>query len=423
MVRRIVTDYYSTTQRFSANARRLLAATMLAWVGLSVSAVVFNLYLVAGGYAEDFVGVVTSMQGIGMALTALPAGWAADRFGRPALLRAGTATIALALLLRGLSLDPRALFAATFLLGSGQAMITIAASPFMSENSLEYERTHLFSMHFVVVLLGSIVGNLMGGELPGILERHAAMLAASPLLAFRWTLAAGAAVTALALFPLASVHEARVKPADAPPPARVRDHAGLLWRLALNFALLGLGAGLIMPFFNLYFVRRYGASASQIGIYFSVAQVITLVATLAGPLVARRLGKLRAITVLQLASLPFLVTLGFETTLAISVLAFWGRSAFMQMSSPLFNSYAMDAVPPALRARAHGLNNMVWYLGWAASSALAGLVIARLGWAYPYYLTAVLYGAATLTLWYNFRSVAEDGGRIRATSPREGTAP
>jgi predicted MFS family arabinose efflux permease len=90
----------------------------------------------------------------------------------------------------------------------------------------------------------------------------------------------------------------------------------------------------------------------------------------------------------------------------------------MQMSSPLINSYAMDALPPTLRARAHGLNNMLWYLGWAASSLLAGQVIARLGWAYPYYLTAFFYGVATLTFWLNFRKRAADAAPpITAASP------
>jgi predicted MFS family arabinose efflux permease len=173
-----------------------------------------------------------------------------------------------------------------------------------------------------------------------------------------------------------------------------------------------------MPFFNLYFARRYHASPSQIGLYFSLAQVITLVATLAGPLIARRLGKLKAIVVLQLLSLPFLVTLGLETTLTLSVIAFLGRSAFMQMSSPLFNSFAMDAVPPALRARAHGLNNMLWYLGWAASSLLAGVVIARLGWEYPYYLTAVFYGLGTIALWISFKDrPVEEATPVREASP------
>jgi hypothetical protein len=64
-----------------------------------------------------------------------------------------------------------------------------------------------------------------------------------------------------------------------------------------------------MPFFNLYSRAPLRRDRGQIGIYFSVAQVITLVATLLGPLIAQRL--LRAITLLQFLSLPSRLA-GFE---------------------------------------------------------------------------------------------------------------
>jgi MFS family permease len=403
MVRSIVADYASTTREFTPNARLFLVATLLSWIGLAVNQVVFNLYLVDGGYAPDFVGAVTSMMGLGMALSALPAGWLADRIGRRACLVAGACAVAAGLFARGLSLAPAALLSSTLVVGAGQALITIAASPFMSENSNELERTHLFSMHFVVILIGGLLGNLMGGELPGLFARRLPSLAPDTLAAYRWTLAAGALASLLAAWPLLALREAPPHERAALAPARIRDHAPLLSRLGLNYLLMGCGAGLIMPFFNLYFAQRYGATTAQIGLYFSVAQVITLAATLTGPLIARRLGKLHALTWLQLLSLPFLVTLGVETTLAVSVVAFWMRSAFMQMSSPLLNSFAMDTIPPALRARAQALDNMAWYLGWAVSSAVSGQIMARFGFAWPYYLTALCYGAATVTFWLNFR--------------------
>jgi MFS family permease len=403
MVRRIVQDYYSTTREFSANARLFLVATLRTWVGLSVSQVVFNLYLISAGYAEDLVGGVTAMMGVGMAATAMPAGWLADRFGRRACLLGGATIVALALAARSLSIAPPLLFAATLLLGSGQALITIASSPFMTENSSAAERTHLFSMQFVVVLLGGILGNTMGGELPGLFARHFGGLAATPLGAYRLTLLAGAAASLLALWPLASVSEARHAVHVDAARVRARDHRSLLVKLVTNYLLVGMGAGLIMPFFNLYFAHRFGADASQIGRYFSVAQVITLVATLVGPVIAQRAGKLKTVTWLQLASLPFLVTLGFENTLWVAVLAFWGRSALMQMSSPLLNAYAMERVPAGLRARAVGLDNAAWYVGWSVSSAAAGWVIARFGYEYPYYFTALFYGLATITFYFNFR--------------------
>jgi MFS family permease len=413
MVKSLVAEVTTTAREFTPNARLFLLATLLSWVGLAVNQVVFNLYLVDAGYGADLVGAVTSMMGLGMAATALPAGWMADRFGRRACLVAGSAAVAAALLGRSLSLSAGALFAFTLLAGAGQALVTIAASPFMIENSEEFERTHLFSMHFVVVLLGGLLGNLMGGELPGLSTRHLAAITSSPLHAYRWTLVAGALASALAVWPLLFVREAPAHERPAVVPARARDHRELLSRLGLNFLVVGFGAGLIMPFFNLYFSQRYGASAGQIGMYFSVAQVLTLAATLTGPLIARRMGKLRAVTVLQLVSLPFLVTLGFETTLGVSVLAFWLRSVFMQMSSPLVTSYAMEQIPPALRARAQAIDNMCWYVGWAASSAVSGQIMARFGFAWPYYLTAICYGASAIMFWWYFRR-REQGSPVPA---------
>src|SRR5687768_9303833 len=187
MVRRIVRDYYSTTREFSTNARLFLLATFLTWIGHSVNQVVFNLYLLEGGYAEDFIGGVVAMMGVGMAIMALPAGHLADRFGRRACLLAGSGLTAAALLGRSLTLSPVLLMGTTLLLGAAQALLTIASSPFMSENSFESERTHLFSMHFVVVLLGGIAGNLMGGELP-VLLAHVPNLVGSSLSPYRWTL-------------------------------------------------------------------------------------------------------------------------------------------------------------------------------------------------------------------------------------------
>ena len=200
------------------------------------------------------------MMGLGMAVTALPAGWLADRFGRRATLRAGSLVVAVGLLARALSLSSWALFGSTLLIGAGQALVTIAASPFMIENSNEPERTHLFSMHFVVILLGGLLGNLMGGELPGLFERGLPLLASSPLLSYRWALVVGALASALAVWPLSLVREAPLHEREVHPVARARDHAGLLGRLVLNFLLMGMGAGLIMPFFNLYFAQRYGAT-------------------------------------------------------------------------------------------------------------------------------------------------------------------
>ena len=115
----------------------------------------------------------------------------------------------------------------------------------------------------------------------------------------------------------------------------------------VNAFLIGAGAGLVIPFMNLYFKTRFDCSSAQIGVFFSVAQVATAIAMLLGPVIARRFGKLRTATASQLLSLPFLVTLGAEQRLEVAVGAFWLRAMLMQASTPLIGAFVMETVPPA----------------------------------------------------------------------------
>jgi MFS family permease len=411
VVRHFLRETYYTTREFSENAKLFLLSTFLTWTGVAIQQVLFNLYLKEGAFTEEFVGRCVSMTGLGMALAALPAGWLSDRIGRRLCLLLGSAGLGAAHLARCLTLDPDLLMVATFAGGACNALVAISASPFLSENSEAHVRTHLFSAHFVVALAAGIVGSLLGGQIPQWAQDYVPAFAGSPLLAYRWTLAIGALTIAFSGWPLLAVRE--VPPvadngnAEAPPPSSRTAMA----KLALNYFLIGSGAGLVIPFFNLYFAQRFGATSAQIGVYFSGSQVITALAALGAPVLARRVGLLQTVTVLQLASLPFLVTLGLETTLAVSVVAFWVRACLMQAASPLLNAFAMEAVAPPLRARTAALTNTVWHLGWAASASLAGWIIARYGYEYPYYLTAALYGTATVLFYRMFK---DEGHRIDA---------
>jgi MFS family permease len=413
LVRHFLRDTYYTTREFSENARLFLVSTFLVWAGYSVHTVLFNLYLAEGGFGEEFVGRCLSLTGLGMGLAALPAGFLSDRLGRRLCLLLGSVGMGAASTLRAFTLDPALLLAACFAAGAAYALVAISASPFLSENSETHVRTHLFSAHFIVILVAGVCSTSLGGQVPDLLLAHAPRLAPDLLVAYRWTLAAGGVVTVLAAWPLLSVRElppveAAAGAAPAPAPAGA---AGPMAKLALNFFLIGCGAGLVIPFFNLYFANRFGCTSGQIGGYYAASQVLTALAALAGPPLARRFGLLATMTWLQLASLPFLVTLGFESALPVAVGAFLARAVLMQTSSPLLNAFAMEVVPPALRARATAVNNAVWFLGWAGSASVAGWIMARYGYDYPYYMTAALYGAASIAFYRMFRRTPH--GRAR----------
>ena len=403
------TGYLRVVRGFTPNARRYLLANFLVSAGASISGVIFNLYLSAAGYQEGFIGGALSMSGLALGLFALPAGMLSDRWGRKPAMIAGAAAAAL-MLARALTIDRAALVSASFLGGMASTVYGLSTAPFMMEHSREQERTQLFSASFAVMLAAGVLGSLAGGALPGLFGWLVG--GADRFLLYRLTLVCAGALSLTAVLPLLGIAEAPRSPAareQAPPGAGRGD-----WLMVGKFAWcnlwIGLGAGLVIPFFNLYFANRFGVGSGQIGLYFSVSQVLTFAAVLAAPSVARRMGKVRTVVLMELLSLPFLVSLGVENTLTVAVLSFWARASLMQMSSPIGSAFTMEAVPRRLRATANSLTSMSWNLSWAASTAVSGVIMQRYGYAIPYYLTAGCYAVSAVSYYLFFRNTEQHRG-------------
>jgi len=398
-------DFREAARLFSRPARMYLSAEFLVWTAHGFFSVLFNLYLVEAGASEAFVGRAISAGAVGMVLAALPAGTLADRWGRRRTLMLGALLEGSGHVLRALFTHGGLVLGAGLVVGLGQSLFQIAAVPFLTDQSTPRERTHLFSTFFASALIAGVVGNALGGSLP-LLARHL-VPGLSLFASYRVVLLFGALCAASASVPL-FILRGLVEPRAATRAGGIsRADLRLLAPIALNAALMGTGAGLVIPFMNLYFKNRFECTSAQIGTFFGVAQVFTAAASLAAPAIARRFGKLRAAISSQALSIPFLVLLGGEKHLALAVGAFWLRATFMQASTPLVQSFIMEALPHELRARSTSLVNMLWNVGWATSATMAGLIIERFGYHMPFYITAVLYLTAALTFYRAFRGMRD----------------
>jgi MFS family permease len=407
------TDYRDAARRFSPPARRLLAAEFLLWCGYGVSQVVFNLYLVECGFGPRVVGHAISLFGAGVATAALPASWIARRLGRGRTLTLGVLVDGLGQLLRCLWPAVGLVYVASTLAGIGQSLIQIPSAPFMAEHSSPRERTHLFSTLFAVSLFAGVLGSLFGGWLPRLLLALPGFTAGLEG-AYRAALVLGAAISMSGALVLAGLPREAATATDGAAPRPSPEVRRRLVPIGVNALLIGAGAGLVIPFMNLYFAQRFHCSSGQIGSFFSAAQVCTGGAALLAPAVARRFGKLRTALWAQLLSLPFLLTLGVEHRLEVAVFAFWIRATLMQAITPLLGTFIMEALPSELRATATGVINLVWNIGWAISATLAGGVIQQFGYEVPFFVTASLYAAAALYFYWSFRDLPEVRAEPRA---------
>jgi MFS family permease len=272
----------------------------------------------------------------------------------------------------------------------------VSGAPFLMENSTPQERTSLFSASFGLSTLIGFFGNLVGGLLPAL---FATLLSVDPesVPAYQGTLWVMAGLSLASLIPLALIRQGeRVEAAPSIPSAPGRPDSAplpgkLIGQLLLPNAVTSVGAALLIPYMNVFFKEKFPIPDSTLGAMFSVSSVAMGLATLASPLLAGRLGKIRALVLVQLASIPFLLTIGFAPSFGVAMVAFWVRAALMNMGSPLYQAFAMEQVDERARARVSSLMGMGWNIGWSVGPYVSGLIQMRAGFPPIFLITAGTY--------------------------------
>jgi predicted MFS family arabinose efflux permease len=411
MVRRVIGEYVEQVRGSGRNARLFLYGIFLVGLGQSIFSLLFNLYLREVGLSDSLIGQVLSKTSLGAVVAAIPVAFLFRAFPARRVLVIGSSAAAGMTLVQGALSAPELLLAAGFLAGISLTAFRLSIAPVVMQEVGEEARPFLFSASFAVLFLSAIGGSALGGLLP-----HAFRFVTNvELLALRWSLWVGCAVTLLSVIPFYAMREAAADAGDVKPPAtpleQLRELAevdwGLLLRLALPAALIGLGAGLIIPFMNLYFRDRFGLEPGEIGLLFMVMQGFMLLGNLFGPAISRAMGLVRGVVATQLASVPFMVVLAVSGNLPLVLAAFFLRGGLMNMNQPLTSHFAMEVVSKKAHAITNSILSLAWVLSWSVSADIGGAMIERRGYAEPLLLAAALYVVASILYYFFFRRVEE----------------
>ncbi|MGO1060236.1 MFS transporter [Planococcus sp. FY231025] len=403
---------------FNRNIKLFMLANVMIQIGLGVFMVMYNLYIKELGMPETVNGKVISMTATASALMLIPAGFLSDRFGRKWILVIGASLGAATLFYRSFAVAETPLVAAAFLTGLFMAFVQVSGIPFLAEHSKASERVHMFSVYFALMTLANVAGSLFGGLISDAFQLLLAMDAA---LAIRWSLLFGALLFTLALLPLIRL-DSRPPAAEEKVNTRIeidvadaslKKNLIVIFHFSFASLLIGLGSGLVVPYLNLYFANRFDASNTYIGLILALGSAMTVVATLIGPLLVAKVGKVKAMLLFQLLSIPFLVLTAYTTSLMLASLGFLLRQALMNAGNPIQSAIAMEVVHDKYKGLANSANQMVFNIGWATMGpAAAGLVIAfgsYWGYAYAFTITSVLYLISALYYYFIFgkRKLAE----------------
>lgn len=377
-------DFIGHSRHFSRNAYLFLCNNFLAGMGVGIFGLLYNLYLVQLGHREDFIGQFASLGTVAMGLCSIPAGLLADRVGCRRVLVLASLLIPLALMGQSLYTQADILLGLNLVWGAGQAFSFSVTSPFLMENSSKEERLHLFSASLALSTFAGTLGSSLGGILPGWTERLG--VASSTVQAYRYTLLLGAGLTMVAALPILLIQEGAVGKAMVEPKAQRNLASGSdqpwlsIGLFALVAALVGVGGGVLFPFFNVYCTKRLGASTAQIGFIYALSQVLMGGFMLLAPSLAGRWGKILTITGGHLLAIPAILALALVPRLGVAAIAYWMRVVGLNMVSPVSSTFTMEVVPPRLRATTSGIANTTWSTAYALAAFVAGQTIVRFGY-------------------------------------------
>jgi MFS family permease len=376
-VSQTVYDYFATLRRFSRNAKLFLTYALLSGLGTGIWNVMFNIYLLRLGYATTFVGLFWMVDMLFHGLFAFPAGLIGDKIGRRKTFIVATTFNILA---RGALLfvrDPAWLLVLAALGGMGEGFHAVAGAPFMMENSEPKERPHLFSLNAALMMISIFAGSLCGGLLPlfwaGILNVPSVDPSAA-----RWALVISLPLTFVALAPLAVIREKRVDLVE-----RFSDlfalrnvvNYGVIFRLTLCSALVGIGFGMTTRFFNLFFNMAHNANDEQVGLFLAIGALGSATTVLLSPYITRRWGMAKGTMYTTIASIPFLLFMAAFSSLPLVVFFFVVRGAIYYISMPLRTQLSMMFVVSRERATTAGMTHMAFDLGGGVGAFLAGTMI------------------------------------------------
>lgn len=407
-----IQQYFQRITKLSPNAKLYMVATALQGLSSGIWAVIFNLYLnlKAVGFQPDFIGLMFTVSAIATGLVALPAGLLCERLGpKKALLIGFMANFVN--LAQIVILQPSILLVASLSSGLIGTVAWVAAAPFMMENSTQEERTYFFSVDWAIMIIMGVIGNYVGGLMPNLLNTFLGLPTGangSPI-GYRISLGISMALALTMVIPVLLIKEDRMlqrqKISDLISFRNIRSHRTIL-KFMIPTAMIGFGAGFIVPLFNLFFSLKFSASLEQIGLISSLSSITLGIGTLAAPALSKRLGRVKSIAVCEFLSMPFIMLMTLAPNLALASSAFITRNALMNMAGPISSTLQMELVTETERATTNGLMVMADGVPRALTAWVSGRMMTESDFFTPFLITTLTYFIAS-SLYFMFFRKAE----------------
>jgi MFS family permease len=163
----------------------------------------------------------------------------------------------------------------------------------------------------------------------------------------------------------------------------------------LAMILANLGGNMYGPLQSLY-LESLGATVTQIGLFYTLAQIVPLILQILGGWVSDALGRLRAIAIGSIfGTIGQLILVG-STTWGWVLLASAVSAGASALVGPSFDAFIAERSSEHNRARVFGISQMLYGVVGVIGPPVGGWIVERWGFKMMLIVAAGLYIAATI---------------------------
>lgn len=405
-----MTVYYDFFKNISRNVKLYLGIIFFVTIVSSAYNVLFGIYLKNVGFTEAFVGQILSINTMGIAFGAIPMAIFAERLNRKKTIIFGMLLMVISNLIVLNVQVPMVMQIFAFIFGIGNSTLMILQAPIIYDNTPDQHRITAFSMAFVLQNVAFVLGSLVLGHLSGGITHYV-----GPVSANRWVLNAATSLIFIGVLialrftgdeMTAKKSEHTIKETLEGILAGYRRMLmGKPLFYLMQVSLIGLGAGMIVPFFSMYLKYTLQTTDGIVGNIMAISQVGTVIGGLVVPPLAKKLGRVRTVIICQLLSIPFLISISFPQGIIIITISFFFRSSLMNMAGPIIGNLAMEIVDDETRTYMSSMVSLVSHLFRAVGIYIGGYLMFKYDYNTPYYFTIVCYLIGTYILYKVFKNI------------------
>jgi MFS family permease len=342
-------------------------------LGIGIIQTDFNLYILSLGISPEFLGIVLSLTPLAQAFSAIPIGFLAEKIGNRKAFILVNLIVSLSYFLRAVTPNRVMILFGSFLLGTVQAGYFIIKMPFISHYS-GVNKDHEFTYSNIVFFSSLVIGNLIGGYLPTLLDAFFF----DETLAYRVILLAATVLVLSATIPLYLLEK------DDPADTRNISFSPYLKGMDTNtvrFAgiqfFVGTGLAFLMLFMNVVFVFYYQSDLQAFGLMSAVLVIPTILFLIIGPILTKKYNSFRIILLTRFLGGVFAIFTIITTNSFLGASAYILFRSILGLSGTLWLSFASTIATRRSRTATSAWLEITFQIGFVFASILGGQLIAR----------------------------------------------